>query len=174
MSTKYKNEEKLPKDRMKVAMIGSIIIVLIIAGIGITSFFVGKNEGAKQQSPIPIIDVSTLPNYNYSQQILGQEIYNWTGNIIEKQETFLLIETFKKNSNEDTVSTKITANINNKTNITKWDLTNTSVNYLKGNNKTIIEYDDLNIGDEIIVKSNNDLDQKSQVTATEINLLITP
>jgi len=173
MSTKSKNEEKLPKDRMKIAMIGAIIIVIIIAGIGITSFFVGKKEGAKQQSPIPVIDLSKVSR-GISQKVLGAKTYNWSGEISQVAGSKIIFTTKVKNENNILETKEITAIMASNTQLVKWDLTKPPTPDQPDSNKELISPDQLKPGQQIVVKADDNLNDNNEVEASSISLLITP
>jgi len=175
MSTKHKREENLPKDRMKLAMIGSLIIVLIIIGIGFTSFFVGKNEGAKQQSPIPVIDLSKISR-GINQRVLGVKTYNWSGEISQLQliESKIIFTTQVKNENNILETKEISAIIAPHTQLVKWDLTKPPTPDQPDSNKELISPDQLKRGQQIVVKANDNLNSNNEVEASSISLLITP
>lgn len=173
MSTKYQGKEKLPKDRIKIALIGAMIIIIIVAGIGITSFFVGKKEGAKQQSPIPVIDLSKVSS-GISQKVLGAKTYNWSGEISQVAESEIIFTAQVKNENDILETKKITAIMASDTQLVKWDLTKPPSPDQPDSNKELISPDQLKPGQQIVVKADDDLNGKNEVEASSISLLITP
>ncbi len=162
------------KDKKKTLITIFLISLFILVIVVITSYNFGKKNSDNSKFPIPVVDASKLPSYNGNPRILGQQIYNWTGKIVDKQNTNLTLEVTGRDTNGNELINKIIANINDTTKIMKWDLSNPPENYLNKENKSPISYDDLKVGNDVIVKSYNNLNATNEILATEINLLITP
>jgi len=107
-----------------------------------------------------------------TQRILGQTTYNWTGRIIEIDDAHITINTSQKDSSGNSIFKSISVKINSATQIIKWDLTRPPLTD-EINNKSQISFDDLRVGQEVVIKSNNDVNENDEITASDINLLIT-
>lgn len=161
----------LPKNDKKILILIVLVMVFLVGSIvGITSYYAGKQNNKLNKSPIPVVDASQISD---SSKILGQQIYNWTGQITEIQQYYLKFNTDIKQPDGSHINKNITAYVDKNTKIIKWDLSNTK-NDPTVDNKTTINYSDLHIGDQIIVKSTNGLDENYETNASDINLLITP
>ncbi len=166
--------KKTPSNGQKPVITSTIVIVIIIViGISALSFFWGQNHANNTKSPIPIVDLSKIGPNSSNQRILGQEIYNWNGKIKEIKNSELIVKTNIKNPDGSYISKNLTIVLNKNTQIFKWDLSKPATkNEIE--NKTLISFSDLSVGNEIIFKSTKDLDASNEIVAIEINQLITP
>ncbi len=169
MSNKIKGVKSKPKKQIKLAYLGASIIMMLVVTIGLVSFFVGKNEGSKNKSSIPVIDVSK----NKSQQVLGTKIYSLTGEIQSVENSKIVFSTQIKNDNGEVTTKKLSALIFPNTEILKWDLSK-SVNTQITNSQQPISIDDLQPGQQIVIKSTREINGQNEIEAASINLLITP
>lgn len=164
-------EKKSTPDKAKIALIGSIIILIIVIGIGITSFYFGKKQGQQQRSPIPVIDLSSssIP------QVLGTEIYNWSGTVISLNidDSKIVFQTSSRDTNGELQTTNITASINSSTQLFQWDLSRPPSDQASSN-RTPIALSQFKAGQQVLVKANNDIDTQGEIEATTINLIIPP
>ena len=164
-------EKKSTPDKSKIALIGSIIILIIVIGIGITSFYFGKKQGQRQSSPIPVIDLSSsaIP------QVLGTEIYNWSGTVISLNidDSKIVFQTSSRGTNGELQTTNITASIDSSTQLFQWDLSRPPSDQASSN-RTPIALSQFKAGQQVVVKANNDIDTQGEIEATTINLIITP
>lgn len=164
------------KERSRIALIGSLIIIVIIIGIGVASYYVGKKEGAEQKSPIPVIDLSRAAiSQPVDQRVLGAETYSWSGEVIniDEKDSKLFFIVKSRNSQKETQSQNLIAVINSKTQLRKWNLTQPSVDQA-GSNREIIPLSAFNAGNQITVRANNDVNGDGVIEASSIDLLITP
>ncbi|XOU94459.1 MAG: hypothetical protein ACNFW9_00150 [Candidatus Kerfeldbacteria bacterium] len=155
----------------KIAYFSLFALILIV--IGIASFNIGKKQSTDNKTPLPIVDISKVPSYSENPQILGQQIYNWTGKISEIKDSNITIDATLKDFDGKFISKKISAIINDDTIINMWDLT-LPPSTTEKSNKSLITYNNLSTGQEIIIKSNNNINQNNEVIADTITLLITP
>lgn len=176
MSTNIFNKKQASKGPKPVITSTVIIVLIIIVGISVTSYFFGKKQAndSKSNSPIPIADLSRIDAKSINQKILGEKIYNWTGKIKEIKKSSLIVSTSIKNMDGSYISKDIVALIDKNTIINRWDLTVPPTSGKPNNNKTEISYGDLDSGNRVIIKSSTDLDSNYEVTATDVSLLITP
>jgi len=164
-----KQENKTSTNKFPIKGLAALAIVLL-AVVAITSFNLGKNNATKASSPIPVVDLS---NNNPGISVLGQQIYNWTGKITDITDISIVLEVTTQTSEKKLEKKKIKAIYNDKTEIKKWDLAQAPQN-AKASSKSEISISNLRIGNDIIIKSTEPLDENNEVQAMEINLLITP
>ena len=170
MSTEKKNQNEPQKEGIRIALIGSLIIMVITVGIGATSYYLGKKEGAKEKSPIPIIDISKTTN----QKVLGAKTFNWNGKILKIEPSKLTFSTTIRNENNQVTTKEIIALIKPSTQFLKWDLTKPPAVDQPDTSKEPITFDQLRPGQQIIVQAANDINSNNEINATAISLLITP
>lgn len=170
MSTKKILQNLSQKEKTRLLAYFSMIALLVIIIISFASFNIGKNQKSSNNSPIPVVDISKVSS---TQRILGQTTYNWTGKIVEKNNFTIVVNISQKDSSGNNTLKDIIATINNNTQIIKWDLTNPPSTDKLNNNKSQITFNDLKVGQEVVVKSSNDINKNNEITASDINLLIT-
>lgn len=174
MSTKNKNQNGLPQDKMRIALIGSFIVVIIIISVSIISFYIGKKEGTEQQSPIPTIDLSKVSANNNYQRILGAKTYDWSGKVSNVSGSKIVFSTQVKNEQGTIKTREITAVVNANTELVKWDLTKPPSPDQPNSNKEYISLAQIKPGQQIVVRANNDLNGQNEVKADSVSILITP
>ncbi len=170
MSMNNKNQNSPKRDKMRMAFIGSIIIMFIIVGIGITSFYVGKREALKNKSTVPIINVSRTTG----QQVMGTKIYNLSGQITKVEDSKITFVTTIKGDDGNPLTRELSALIKPSTQLLKWDLTKLPSANQPNNTKEKISIDQLKPGQRIVVKFNEDINSLNEIEATNISLLVTP
>ena len=173
MSTqkKYKSyPKKSESQRSKLALFGALVIMVVVLIIGITSYFYGRNEGQRAASPIPTIDVSQYQG----QRVLGAQTKSWHGQIAAVGNSKISMIAQARDSNNELKNIQIEAIIKPSTQIQKWDLTGSNSVQNPGSNKTDISAADLQLGHEIIVRSNEDINENNEISATSIQVIITP
>ncbi len=161
------NIEKIIKyirdDKNRVALVGASLLLIIVLGVGIFSYFLGRNDADKFASPIPVIDLSKIASGG--QKILGAQIYNWSGEVIALEDSTIIID-------DSESSRQISATIGTSTELTRWDLTTPPAP--ETSNKTVISISDIKPGQQVLVKSSADVNAANEVTADSVTILITP
>ena len=170
MSTKKINKNIRQTEASKFIIFGLILVVLVIIIIGLSSYYIGKNDGKAADSPIPVIDLSQQTQL----KILGDKIFNWTGEITKIDRQALVFTAQIKNSEGNIEIKEITAKINSATVLQKWNLAQPANPDQPDNNKQEVTFDQLKAGQEIIVRSAENLNNKNEINAESISLLLTP
>jgi hypothetical protein len=170
MSTQQKHKTQSSKDQEKVALIGVILIILIVLGIGVASFYAGKNQGSRKKSEALIVNISK-PS---TPMILGDQINNWNGNIIAIDDSKIKFNV-SYTDQDNTIKTKtITALVQSSTQLLKWDLTKPSTVDRPGSSKELISMNQLAVGQRVLVQAASDPNDQNEVAATAITVLVTP
>jgi hypothetical protein len=171
MSTEIKNQNSIPREKMKYAIIGSTIIVFIALGIGITSYYLGKRQVEQEHaSPIPVIDVSRISDNH----VLGASTYTWEGTVKNSTESQVVFTGSIRGSDGIVRSEQVTALIQAATQILKWDLTTPPAPTDPVGNKTVSTLSEIKPGQRIIVNAEQNFDDKREVVADSITVIMTP
>lgn len=170
MSIKKSNKILPQTDASKFIVTGIILVVLVIIVIGLSSYYVGKKEGSTVDSPIPVIDLSQ----DTQLKILGDKIYNWTGKITRIDKQSIEFTTQIKDTSGELVTKDIIAMINSETVLKKWNLAQPANPGQPDSNKEGATLDQFKAGQQIIVKAFDNFNDKNEVTADSISLLLAP
>lgn len=172
MSIKKNQRDDLEKDtheKFKIARIGSLVILIVILGVGAAAYFSGQKQASSKQSPIPIVDVSKLNR----EQVLGTAIFSWSGTLRSIDQTKLTISTQLKNTEGKYESRDIAILTSSGTQFTRWDLTKPASGTEQSPQQKI-SLTDLKPGQQVIVRANSDLNAQAEVTAASVTSLVTP
>ncbi|MFA6098861.1 MAG: hypothetical protein WCV50_03735 [Patescibacteria group bacterium] len=173
MSTREKNKNSSKNTvakQTKFSLLASLLVLSLLIVIGVTGYFYGRHDSNKTNSPIPTIDVSQ----NQQQKVLGAEIRSWHGKIVAIDGLRISLATKDIGTNSAIQDTTIIAIIKTSTEIEKWDLTKPDNIDTPGQNKTTLKADELRPGQEAIVRSTKDPNEKNEVSASSIQILVTP
>ncbi len=141
--------------------------VLIIITLTIASFSIGKNKSDNQPRSAPVIDVSQ------TQHILGANTQNWYGTVTNINDNDVQISVDDHTAaalNTDT----ITAILKPATILTRWDLTNPSSPGQNSTEQEQILPEQIKTGNRVIVRSDEDMSDSFEVSASALTVLITP
>jgi len=173
MSRKNNNNNEVPKDKLKTALVVSSGVVAIVIIIGLYGYYAGIQKGQKGESAkVPIISVKQLKGA--SKDIKGVSIHSINGQIIKVENGKIIFSAQVQQADGSQAINEVAALVESDTELYKLDLTSPPTPQNPNTNKTNISFSDFNTGDQIIVQSKNGLNNNLEVVAKTINLLITP
>ncbi|MDD5040041.1 MAG: hypothetical protein PHY34_02735 [Patescibacteria group bacterium] len=171
MSINEKIEKTPTEQRLKYAMLGSLIIVTLVVGVSLASYYYGKRATSElAKSPIPVIDVSTVSK----QRVLGAAMYSWQGTVVERNGSALSFKASTKNDDGSPREANLIATINDATELLQWNLTTSAAPSQNTSTKQPISLDDINPGVQVLVQATNDANSDGEVQAERILVLTTP
>jgi hypothetical protein len=170
MSSPQKSSNPVPTDKIQTALIATIIVMVTILGVGVASYYFGKNEGGKGKSPIPIVDVSKISK----PAVLGAQAYSWSGKITKIEKSKITFSTTVTDAQGASQTQNYIAVVISSTQLLKWDLTKPPASANTASAQEPISFSQFKIGQQILVQAPKNFNDQNTVDAASINLLITP
>ncbi len=151
----------------RTVLIGAIIIMVAVIGVGLVSFFFGKEQAQKHQPPIPVMDAS-------SGRVSGAQVYSWDGVVTSIKGTDITFSTPVKSDDGDISQRVYTAVLDAGTSLMRWDITQPSGGIDQGNQRSSATVNDIQPGQRVVIQSSANVDNNDTIVAESVTVLVTP
>ncbi len=172
MSTTKKIAKSAERQKQNTALIGASIIMIIVIGIGIGSYYFGRHDATSNNSVVPIINISQAN----AERVLGASTERsdetWQGTIQAIDNNSITVSIDPSSGLTKSQPTSLIARISDSTQLWKWDITK-KITPENPQNKERITIDQFQNGQTVLVKSLDRPDADDAVNALSINVLIT-
>lgn len=169
MSTPQKSKI-IPTENLKKALTPVIVVMVVLLGVGVFSYFLGKNQGEKNKTLVPVIDAQKISN----PAVLGAQTFSWNGKITKIEKSKITFSTTVTNDQGVVSSKDLIASISSNTQLIKWDVSKPPSTDGTSPNQTTIGISQFKLGQQIIVQSPLNYNNQNTIDAASISLLITP